>query len=77
MARLRWLAAAKGGQDKMWKMLTYIGGGCVCFFFAAGVACQSASGSLTDFLLGLVGAAVMAVFTILCAIADHHFGKKE
>lgn len=76
MAQVRWLVATKGGQDKMWKMLMYIGGGCILFFFAAGVSCQSASGNLTDILLGLVGAAVMAVFTVLCAIADHHFGKK-
>lgn len=61
----------------MWKMLTYIGGGCILFFFAAGVACQGMSGSFSDLLLGLVGTAVMAVFTVLCAIARNLFEKDE
>lgn len=64
---------------KIWKGLSYVGAACMILFFSLGFYCLTLYGDFQIFgvLLGLNGMAVMAVFTLLCAIAHNLFEKNE
>jgi len=67
-------------MDHLWKVLAGVGGGggmCLFLFLGFYAMSVSAPGDVTGLLLGLVGVAVMAVFTVLCLIADKLFSDKD
>ncbi len=69
-------------MDRPWKVLAGVGGGGgMCLFLFLGFYAMSTNsavmGDVTGLLLGLVGVAIMAVFTVLCLIADKLFSEKD
>lgn len=61
----------------VWRGLIYVGVAGMVLFFSFAVYCLNEyEVGVLGFVLSLNGMAIMAVFTLLCAIADRHFGNK-
>lgn len=62
----------------VWRGLIYVGAsGMVLFFTMAFYCLNEYEAGMLGFVLGLNGMAVMALFTVLCAIASRYFGEKD